>query len=311
MSRPLVSVVIPNHNYARFLPEAIESVLAQTCGDIEVLVVDDGSTDGSQKLARRYEGRARWLRQEKGGVARARNLGIRQSRGELLAFLDADDAWLPEKLSKQVALLESSDYGMVYCGLRFVDEEGAVLGQTTDGLTGWVLRELALLENPGVPASGSSALIRRDCLDAVGLYEPALSTSADWDLWRRIACRYEIGMVREPLAIYRLHPGSMHRNLDLFERDMLLAFERMFEDEAARAVHPLERRARAKLYMTLAGSFFRGRRWRKFFEYCRKSLLLSPNGLVHLAAFPLRRLMPANGLEAFERSADSRHSWSP
>jgi hypothetical protein len=210
-----------------------------------------------------------------------------------------------------VALLEGGGYGMVYCGLRFVNEEGAELGQTTDGVTGWVLREIALLEKPGIPASGSSALIRRECLDAVGLYEPALSTSADWDLWRRIACRYDIGMVREPLAFYRLHPGSMHRNVDLFERDMLLAFERMFEDEAARAVHPLERRARAKLYMTLAGSFFRGRRWGKFFEYCLKSLRLSPNGLFHLAAFPLRRLIPASGLDALEQGVDSRRPWGP
>lgn len=302
MSQPLVSVVIPNYNYARFLPEALESVLAQTYPAVEILVVDDGSTDDSLQVLREYEGRVRALTPPNGGVARARNLGIRESRGELVAFLDSDDAWNPEKLAKQVALLEDGGFGMVYTGLRFVDEDGTVLGQMTEGLSGWVLKELALLEKPGILGSGSTALIRRACFDAVGLYEPALSTSADWDLSRRIAGRYEIGMVREPLTSYRLHRASMHRNVELFERDMLLAFERMFADEAARAVHPLERRARAKLYMTLAGSFFHARRWDKFLQYCRRSLVLNPGGLMHLAGFPLRRFVSAARLDPLERA---------
>jgi glycosyltransferase involved in cell wall biosynthesis len=289
MSRPLVSVVIPNHNYARFLPEALDSVLKQTYPEIEILVVDDGSTDDSLDVLRRYHGRMRLFRQPNSGVSRARNLGIRESRGELVAFLDSDDAWLPEKLAKQVDLFESRALGMVYTGLRFVGEDGSARGQTTDGLSGWVLRELALLQTPGVPASGSSAVIRRECFDVAGLFDDALSTSADWDLWRRIACRYEIGMVREPLVSYRLHRESMHRDVELFERDMLLAFERMFADEAASAVHPLERAAKARLFMTLAGSYFRIRRWDKFLRYCRKSLFLNPLGLSRVAGFLFRR----------------------
>jgi hypothetical protein len=178
---------------------------------------------------------------------------------------------------------------MVYCGLRLVSEEGAVLGEITDGLSGSVLQPLALLEAPGIPASGSTALIRRECLERIGLFEPALSTSADWDLWRRLASAYPIGMVREALAGYRLHAASMHRKVELFERDMLLAFERMFADPAARAVHPLERRARARLYMVLAGSFFRSGNWSRGMAYLGKSLGLDPRGLGHLAARRLRR----------------------
>jgi len=302
MSHPLVSVVIPNYNYARFLPEALESVLGQTYPEVEILVVDDGSTDDSLVVLRRYDGRIRMLSQRNGGVSRARNLGIRESRGALVAFLDPDDAWLPEKLTKQVALIESRGFGMVYSGLRFVGEDGAVRGQTTDGLSGWVLKELALLEKPGVPASGSSAVIRRECFDVLGLFDPALSTSADWDLWRRIAGRYEIGMVREPLVSYRLHGASMHRDVELFERDMLLAFERMFADDAASEVHPLERRAKAKLFMTLAASYFRIRRWDKFLEHCRKSLLLNPNGFFRLAGFPFRRIASTTDLGLLERT---------
>ncbi len=286
MSRPLVSVVIPNFNYGRFLSRALESVFAQTYSELEVLVVDDGSTDESLDVLRRYEERIRSISQRNQGVSRARNLGIRESRGELLAFLDSDDWWLEEKLAKEVDLLESGGFGMVYTGLRFVSEDGAVRGETTDGLSGRVLKELALLEKPGIPASGSSALIRRECFDVVGLFDPALSTSADWDLWRRIACRYAIGMVREPLTSYRLHAAAMHREVELFEHDMLLAFQKMFADEAAREAHPLERRATARLFMTLAGSYFRVGRWGKVLEYCAKSLALNPSGLFRLAVLP-------------------------
>lgn len=302
MNAPLTSVVVTNYNYGRFLSQALDSVLAQSYPHIEVVVVDDGSNDNSLDVLRTYGSRVRVIPQQNRGVSEARNRGIRESRGELVAFLDADDAWLPDKLSKQVALLESGDFGMVYCGLRCVDEDGNLLGVTTDGLSGRVLRELALLETPGIPASGSSALIPKHCFEVVGLFEPALSTSADWDLWRRIACRFSIGMLREPLVSYRLHRASMHRNLDLFERDMLLAFERMFADEAAKAVHPLERRARAKLYMTLAGSFFRARRWRKFIDYGGKSLILHPGGLAYLGGFPMRRLAPTERLDCLERT---------
>jgi glycosyltransferase involved in cell wall biosynthesis len=302
MNAPLTTVVVTNYNYGRFLPHALDSVLAQSYPHIEVIAVDDGSTDNSHEVLRAYGSRVRVIHQENRGISEARNRGIRESRGELVAFLDADDAWLPEKLSKQVAHLESGDFGMVYCGLRCVDEDGNLLGETTDGLSGRVLRELALLEAPGIPASGSSALIPRRCFEVVGLFDPSLSTSADWDFWRRIACHFQIGLLREPLVSYRLHGASMHRNLDLFERDMLLAFERMFTDEAAKAVHPLERRARAKLYMTLGGSFFRARRWRKFIDYCSKSLILHPAGLIHLAGSPIRRLVPTVNIDCLERT---------
>jgi hypothetical protein len=97
-------------------------------------------------------------------------------------------------------------------------------------------------------------------------------------------------MVREALAGYRLHGMSMHRNVELFERDMLLAFERMFADPEARAIHPLERRARARLYMVLAGSFFRVGSWSRSMVYGARSLRLDPRGLRHLATLPARRL---------------------
>jgi glycosyltransferase involved in cell wall biosynthesis len=290
MSASLVSVIIPNYNYARFLPEAIDSVLGQTYPNVEIIVVDDGSTDNSEEVLKGYGERLRWFRQSNRGVSAARNYGIEQSRGELLAFMDADDMWRPEKLERQVRMFENPAVGMVYCGLQYISTEGELLGQNLSGRSGQVLKGVALLQPPGVPASGSSALISRACFDKVGLFDTALSTSADWDMWRRIACHYEIAIVPEPLVLYRLHGSAMHRNVELFERDMLRAFSSMFEDPAASQIHPLKRHCYGNLYLTLSGSYLHAGQWRKSVKYALRSIYTWPPSLAYLLSFPYRRV---------------------
>lgn len=290
MTEPLISVVIPSYNYGRYLAQAIDSVLGQTYPYLEVIVVDDGSTDDSLSLLQSYREHIRWFQNQNGGVSAARNRGIRESRGELIAFLDADDAWFPEKLARQVELMKDPQVGMVYCGLQLIDAGGHPLGRRTMGLRGRVLKELALLRPPGLPASGSSPLVRRDCFERVGLFEVGLSTSADWDLWRRIACHYSIESICEPLVYYRLHSQAMHRNLATLERDMVLAFERMFADPAAAAVHHLRRQCYARLYLTLSGSYLHARRWGKCLDYAVRSLRVWPPAILYPCLLPVRRL---------------------
>ena len=289
MATPLVSVVIPNYNYGRYLKQAIDSVLAQSYPEVEIIVVDDGSTDDSDEVLKSYGERVRWFRQSNQGVSAARNLGIKESRGEFIGFMDADDLWLPKKLELQLELFSNPSVGMVYCGLQYLSED-KILGENTSGRSGSnVLKELALMRPPGVPAFGSSALVRRECLERVGPFDTQLSTSADWDMCRRIACHYEIGIVREPLMLYRLHPSAMHRNVDLFEHDMLHAFSSMFADPAAASVHPLRRRCYGNLYMTLSGSYLNSGRWGKSISYALRSVLNWPPGVASLLSFPLRR----------------------
>jgi glycosyltransferase involved in cell wall biosynthesis len=304
MTQPLVSVVIPNYNYGRYIGEAIESVLAQTHPHVEVLVVDDGSKDDSEQVVARYP-TVRWCPQKNAGVSAARNRGIEQSQGEFVAFLDADDRWHPEKLAKQLQRFDDPRVGLVHCGFEYIDTAGTRLGNRLDGAEGDLLRDHALFRKPTVLAGGSTALVRRSCFQTAGGFDLALSTSADWDMWRRIACTHRIGFVREVLMSYRLHGTSMHRNLKLFERDMLTAFDRMFADPAARPIWPLKRLCYANLYATFAGSYLHNREWRPAARFGLKSLLQRPDRLALQAmGMPIRRLK--NLLNA-DQSAAYRH----
>jgi glycosyltransferase involved in cell wall biosynthesis len=290
VNEPLVSVVVTNYNYGRFLARAVGGVLAQSYPRVEIVAVDDGSTDDSLDVLRGYGARIRVIRQENSGVSAARNRGVRESRGELVAFLDSDDVWLEDKLARQVPLFDRESVGLVYCGLRFVDEEERSLGTTTATLRGRVLEELALLRVSGVQGGGSTAVVRRSVLDEVGGFDQALSTSADWDMWRRISCKHEIEAVSEPLVLYRQHHRGMHRNLDVFERDMLHAFDSMFRDPAARAVHPLRNRCYGNLYWMLAGCRFHAKSPVKSVMFLTQALAAWPPSLGRLLTAPIRRL---------------------
>jgi glycosyltransferase involved in cell wall biosynthesis len=295
MTEPLVSVVISNYNCGRFVAGAVESALQQSYPNTEVIVVDDGSTDDSLEVLQRYGDRVRIVTQTNGGVSRARNEGIRQSRGELVAFLDADDLWHREKLAKQVPLFASASVGLVYCSVEYIDEQGRSLGTNTKGLRGRVLREIALLRDTVVLAGGSTAIVRRSSVDRAGLFDPELSTAADWDMWRRIACHDEIDVVREPLMKYRLRAGSMHRNPQVFEHDMLYGFARMFADPAAADVQSLRRRGYAKLFLMLSGSFLEAGHWRKAATYAWQSVVAWPPSLGYIVGLPWRRVRRSLG----------------
>lgn len=290
-----ISVVIPNYNYTRFVAQAVRSARDQTHRPHQIIVVDDGSTDNSIAVLRALEaecgGILQVIEQPNQGVSRARNRGIEAATGDLVGFLDADDYWHPEKLARQLALLSKPAVGLVHTGISTVDVDGRPLGVDLSGMRGNILRTHALLRGTTILAGASTALVRRECFDRLGAFEPALSTSADWDMWRRIGCHYDVEHAREPLVSYRLHGGAMHRNLDLFEHDMLLAFERMFADPAARSVYPLKAQCYLNLHLTLAASNLQARRFGKAFSFAARGLRGDPAAvLTYLAGLPLRRI---------------------
>lgn len=213
-SGPAVSVIVPNYNGARFLDEAIASVLAQTYEHREVIVVDDGSTDDSRAILDGRRGSVTAIALPHSGFpGLVRNAGIRVARGELIAFLDSDDVWLPHKLARQVRYLQAHpEVALVHTNLEVVDGQGRFLRHTFTGLEG----SRALFDDDAdssfmrvLKGEGgiwtSSVLVRRQCLDTVGLFDETLPMTEDWHLWIRIARHCRIGYIAEALAKHRKH----------------------------------------------------------------------------------------------------------
>jgi len=226
---PRLSVIIPAFNASSFISQAIESVLTQTYTDYELIVVDDGSTDDTASLVMRYGERLQYVYQKNQGLSSARNTGIAKAEGGLLAFLDADDYWGREKLEHQVTLLDSSaETGVVYTALKVVDSDGREIGERGCLRRGHLFSSL-LTKNYVTP---SSAIVRRECLEKAGTFDENLSAAEDWDLWLRIAPFYPFDFVDLPLTFYRVHEGSMHKDLDRMERNVFQVLDKLFKREA-------------------------------------------------------------------------------
>jgi glycosyltransferase involved in cell wall biosynthesis len=287
VSGPRVSVVIPLYNLRRFVAEAIESALAQTlpADVVEIVVIDDGSTDGSGEIARRYVPRIRYVRQENRGLSAARNAGIRESTAPLLAFLDADDRLLPEKLASQLDVFERHpDVGLVYCGVRHVDETGRLLPQQ-----GWAKDEgdvfprlvLGNLIHPLV------AVVRREPVERAGGFDETLTSAEDWDLWLRISrAGLRWRCVDRALADYRIRADAMHQNAGRMVANCLRVLDKCFADptlpDDIQGLKPL---AYQRAYLVAACDHYRGgdraggARWFHAAAAVRPAFLTEPQSL--------------------------------
>lgn len=201
---PKVSVIIPSFNSGPFLEEAIESVATQTFSDLEIIVVDDGSTDDTRERVARSPHKVTYLSQENRGLPAARNRGIEVSNGKYIALLDADDLWLPRKLEKQVTILDDRpDVGLVTTWVQFIASAGALLPEIRCTAAEEDALAQVLRASWVVP---SAAVITRECLDRCGLFDERFRSSQDYDLWIRIALSgYHFAVVEEALTRYRLH----------------------------------------------------------------------------------------------------------
>ncbi|HAV76800.1 MAG TPA: glycosyl transferase, partial [Anaerolineae bacterium] len=188
---PLVSVIIPNFNHARFLGDAIRSVVGQDYKNVEVIVVDDGSTDNSREVVEQFGDKVKYIYQENAGLSAARNTGIRASKGSLIGVLDADDMYEPVFLSTLVADLQSNPKADgIYCGYQFVDQKNNLLPQIEARHVASELLYNALLDgNFFVP---ESIFLHRYVYDEVGLFDEALRACEDWDVWLRVTNKFRI-----------------------------------------------------------------------------------------------------------------------
>jgi glycosyltransferase involved in cell wall biosynthesis len=253
---PAVSVVIATHNYARFLGAALDSALAQTLRDLEVLVIDDGSTDDTPAVVEPYlsDPRVTYHRMVRQGQPRTKNLGISLSRAPLIAFLDADDVWLPVKLERQIPLFEADpDVGVVYSRRLIIDPDGWELEYAQPPLhRGWVLTRI--FRNNFV--CFSSSVVRREVFDAVGGFDESISLAIDYDLWLRVALGFRFNYVDEPLVRYRTGHDSLSRRKRERIRTAHLIVNRFLNEQGGRAALPpaVVRRTLAELCCDMGGA---------------------------------------------------------
>jgi glycosyltransferase involved in cell wall biosynthesis len=266
-----ISVIIPAYNYARYLSEAIDSVFAQTYPALEVIVVDDGSTDETPAVLAAYGDRIRAIRLQNQGVSAARNTGISAARGEYVAFLDADDLWQPAKLEAQMARFDANpNFGLVYCGAESFDAEGQTLHILRDGIEGRVAINI-LRHEPVIAAPGSNMIAPRRVAEEIGGFDTRMTGSEDWDFSYRVAARYEIGFAGEALVRYRIHGSGAHRNIPEMEKGMLLALAKAFAspDPAVQSVRNL---SYGRLHRALARCYFEMRQPSRFAWHAFRSL---------------------------------------
>jgi glycosyltransferase involved in cell wall biosynthesis len=210
----LVSVVIPAYNAGWCVERAVDSALAQSHAAREVIVVDDGSTDDTAVRLAGYGARIRVLRQANAGLSAARNTGIEAADGEFVAFLDADDWWLPSKLERQVALLrQRPDIGFCSTAAQVVAPDGSPLNlwacpPATDNILEAIFQNLSL-----IPGSGSGVVLRRALVERTGAFDGRLRSLEDVDMWLRLASVTGYACVPEPLTVILRNPSSMSRNL--------------------------------------------------------------------------------------------------
>ena len=229
MHTGLVSIIIPAYNAARYLSEAVNSALHQTYSDVEIIVVDDGSTDNIKDIARPYReaGKIQYIYQENKGLSAARNTGIRAARGEYIAFLDSDDLFLPDKLEKQVRYLEEHPAcDICYCNLKhfYEEEPDRMLQLQYRYYSGADAFPHLLWKNFINPLS---VVLRRSVFDHYGYFNESMRRSEDWDMWVRAAYRgARFDFLPEALARYRMRRGSLSyaAESEIQRKQMTLAF---------------------------------------------------------------------------------------
>lgn len=256
-----ISVIIPVYNRAEKAEKAIESALGQSHPPSEVIVVDDGSTDDlGRRVKRLNDRRLRYVRQENRGVSAARNLGIKNSSSEWLAFLDSDDYWLPDKLKTQVeyhgrrpdSLISQTDELWIRNGIRVNPKEYHL---KVDG-------DVFLKSLERCMISPSATMIKKTLLEDIGCFDETLPTCEDYDLWLRIACRYPVGLVKEKLVVKTGgHGDQLSKRYWGMDRYRLIALEKLLDEDSLTAAQrsAVLIMAIAKAEILLNGSIKRGK----------------------------------------------------
>jgi len=260
---PKVSVIIPTYNYGRFVCQAVDSVLAQTWPNIEVIVIDDGSTDDTADRLKPYADKIRYIYQPNRGLSGARNAGIREAAGEYVAFLDADDLWTPQKIEAQMALVAAQQFETVVC----IPANNVATGDTFSFPDCFVVS----------PGFGSTALVKRDVFDETGGFDETLKSVEDRDMMLRITVTgRRIGIVAGDYVHIRTHDANMSKNARLMEENFRRALQKIFALPEMRHRYLLKAKALSHYYFDCAWTYFEEGKRMGALARILKSFLLYP-----------------------------------
>jgi glycosyltransferase involved in cell wall biosynthesis len=285
--QPLVSVVIPTFNAAAFVEQAVQSALTQSYKSLEVIVVDDGSTDTTSDALQPFRERITYIHQSNQGPSAARNRGIRTARGELIAFLDADDVWMPEKLAEQVcAITATPRLGLVHSDVLEGDYQSQQYRARGDGreFVGDCYARLFV----GNRIITSSVLLRRTVVEELGMFDERISkpSAEDYDLWLRIARSYEFGFSARPLVYYRLHANNASNNLKVMASSELFVIHKALEADPQLPTRVGPGRIRDRLFGLLFDvgyCAYRDQHYREAHYYFGQALRQAPTRIYPLA----------------------------
>ena len=275
----LVDVIIPSYNYGRFLQESINSVLGQTFQDFNLFIIDDGSTDNTKEVVSRYQSlhsNIQYFFQENRGLPAARNAGLKLSTAPFIAFLDADDVWMPEKLEETLKpFYAQPNLGVVYTLVEMMNGWGNHLVQERPctPVRGEVFHQL--LFNNSIAGSSSSVLVRKECVKKVGSFDESLPSCEDWDLWLRIARYFPFDYIAKPLVKIRIHEKNMHKDVERMVRGKLALMEKVFREDSLELA-PLRSAAFATIYLTVSRQYMDIGLHTKGFRFMSKAFLLKP-----------------------------------
>lgn len=270
-----VSVVIPSFNYARYIREAVDSALAQTVSPLEIIVIDDGSTDNTPEVMAAYvsNSRVHYLRQENHGLSAARNAGVHAARGEFIALLDADDRWKPEKLSRQLAEFTEEQVGLVYCGREVFGEHGTQdLNPADESKCERVLEWLTI----ATLFCPSSVIVRRRCFTEHGGFDESLQKVEDREMWIRLAKHWHFRCVPDCLVEWRQHGSALNRQTDGMELAFRETLRRAFADGPLQRRPLLRAKASAFMHFDFSWVYHKAQQNRKAWFHTLLALIRYP-----------------------------------
>ncbi len=276
---PLVSIVIPAHNHDSYLEEAIQSVLKQDYPDVELIVLDDGSTDHTRKILEKYTGQFYWETHQNMGQANTLNKGWQMSGGKILAYLSADDVLLPNAVSTSVRyLLDHPELVMVYCDYNLIDPKSRVIRRVRAPDVSY--RDMVV---KSICAPGPGAFFRRDSFEAAGMWNPDLKRAPDYEFWLRLGQEGGFHRIPEVLAALRVHENSLSFakvDNDLANEPVRIVLSYFRSEHVPADIKVSENEALSNRYLVSARLHFRSGRTRAALTHLWRALILYPRNFI-------------------------------